>query len=183
MQNTPSITPEFSRPLRVSRLPRNAPHQVDETATPQECVDVAQVLDLLSLRKFRITGTLDPIDAGGWRFEGRIGATVKQACVVTLEPVQTRIDQHVSRIFLPQPVAHSGEEEIEIDPDDDTDPLSDPLDIGGLAMEELALALPAYPRADGAPVLETDDVEEDDSRPKPFAGLAALAEKMKDDGN
>ncbi len=77
--------------------------------------------------------------------------------------------------------------EIEIDAEalDEVDPLPEVLDIGLLAIEELALAIPAYPHAEGvedtALVMRTDEGDEEPPR-KPFAGLAALREKMRDEG-
>lgn len=178
--------PEFSRPVNLRRLPRKTSHEFDERADETECARVARLLDLLFLSKFRIRGTLTPSGDEGWRFDGTVGATATQPCVVTLEPVKTRIDVPVARHYLPGTAETEALAEIEIDPEalDEVDPLPETLDLGLLAIEELALALPSYPRAEGvedtALVMRTH--EEEDAPPrKPFAGLAALREKMREE--
>lgn len=178
--------PEFSRPVSLRRLPRKTSHDVDERADESECAKVARLLDLLFLSKFRIRGTLTPSGEEGWRFDGAVGATVTQRCVVTLEPVKTRVDVAVARHYLPASPESEALAEIEIDAEalDEVDPLPDTLDLGLLAIEELALAIPPYPHAPGvedtALIMRTGD-DEDEAPRKPFAGLAALREKMRDE--
>lgn len=185
-RETSGSAPEFSRPVNLRRLSRNTSHQVDERATEAECATVAALLDLLFLSKFRIRGTLSPSGDEGWRFDGTVGATATQICVVTLEPVKTRVDVKVTRHYLPSENETEALAEIEVDPEalDEVDPLPDVFDLGLLAIEELVLALPAYPHAEGveATALEmrTDNPEDEPPR-KPFAGLAALREKMRDE--
>ncbi len=186
-RETSGSAPEFSRPVNLRRLPRSAAHEIDERANESECAKVAKLLDLLFLSKFRIRGTLSPSGDEGWRFDGTMGATVTQPCVVTLAPVKTRIDVTVARHYLPSSPESEALAEIEIDAEalDEVDPLPEVLDIGLLAIEELALAIPAYPHAEGvedtALVMRTDEGDEEPPR-KPFAGLAALREKMRDEG-
>ena len=38
---------------------------------------------------------------GGLRATGRVSATVEQTCVVTLEPVENRVDEAIDVIFVP----------------------------------------------------------------------------------
>ncbi len=63
--------------------------------------------------------------------------------------------------------------------DEDIEPLGDRIDLGLVAIEALALALPPYPRKEGAALAETlpDDAEETETV-KPFAALAALRDKL-----
>jgi len=178
--------PEFSRPVTLRRLPRRAALDIDERADETECARVAGLLDLLFLSKFRIRGTLSPSGDEGWRFDGTMGATVTQPCVVTLAPVKTRIDVTIARNYLPSTSESEALAEIEVDPEalEEVDPLPEVLDIGLLAIEELALAIPAYPHAPGveatALIMRTDEPDDEPPR-KPFAALAALREKMRDE--
>lgn len=190
----PPETPEFSRPVTLSRLNRHADHVVSETATEAERADVARLLGLLALPKLRIEGRLRPTSGDGWQFRGSLGASVVQACVVSLAPVKARIDQGINRVWLPDAVASALDAEIELSEADidGADPLPRVLDLGLLAIEELALALPDYPRAPDAVSPGTGDAMPlAEARPegaapigeaeKPFAGLAALRDSMDKD--
>ena len=104
---------------------------------------------------------------------------------VTLEPVTTRIDLPVTRVFVADWV-DPDEAEYEIPQGDETEPLGPEIDMGQVMIEALALALPQYPRKDGVQfsasgytepgkqVLTDDDV-------KPFAGLAQLRDTLEKD--
>ncbi|WP_112321451.1 YceD family protein [Oceanibium sediminis] len=185
MSPSASPLPEFSRLLRVARRNRNAPLTFEEEATPEEMEKLVTLMDLLSLRKLRFSGSLTPVDGGGWHLKGDLGATVSQPCVVTLAPVQSRIDRRVTRLYLPGGEIAATATELEIDPDEDDtiEPLTDSINLGLLAMEELALALPLYPRAKGVPDPEATRTETADSRENPFAALAGLKKKMEEDGD
>ncbi|MBU2963388.1 DUF177 domain-containing protein [Citreicella sp. C3M06] len=181
-----STTPTPMR-LRVASLRTGSPTTFD--LRPDETVRsaVAAELDLLSLRKLRLSGALIPEGRDAWRLDAVLGATVTQPCVVTLAPVTTRIDEPVTRIWRPESaLSHPGEgSEIEIS-DEDIDPLPDVIDLRAVLSEALALALPQYPHAEGASqVAEAlDDAaapEPDEKRPNPFAALEGLKSKLDQD--
>lgn len=134
---------------------------------------LANLFQAISVRKMRFEGTVAPFGRDGWQLDGRLGATVTQACVVTLAPVRTRIDLDVTRRFLPEA------EDAAFDLDDDIEPLTPSVDLGLIATEALALALPAYPRAENAPAILDEPESAGETPQKPFAALAALKEKMK----
>ncbi len=188
MTDTPNPTPEFSRPLRLHVLRKAPQHDIDMRATEAEQAQVAALLDLMFLSKLRIHGRLDAIDDDGWQFTGTVGATVTQACVVTLQPVKTRLDLPVRRTWLPAKAEPEFVAEIELDAEalDEIEPLTDPIDLGLLAMEELALALPPYPRAEGVKVGPISAIppgaDPIPGREKPFAALAGLRDKLQRDG-
>lgn len=148
---------------------------------------MADDLSVRSVRKLRFTGRLTAVGKYDWHLRARLGATVVQDCVVTLEPVTTRIDVDVARDYvadMPEPTV----EDFEIPEGDTPEPLPRTLDLMALASEALALALPDYPRAQGvelgqavfaapgvAPMTDEDA--------KPLAGLAALRDKLAKDGD
>ena len=141
------------------------------------------------IRKLRFAGALIPVGKRDWRLEGLLGATVQQACVVTLEPVTSRIDEEVARAYAADFTVPDAAE-VEMPEDDSTDPLPETLDLHEVMVEALALALPAYPRADGAETgtavfTEPGKAAMTDEDAKPFAGLAALKQSLenKDDGD
>ena len=181
--NTQNPTPEFSRILKVSSLNNTVNFEFDETPTEDETNAMAALFDVVSIRKMRFQGVISPFEDEGWLLEGSLGASISQNCVVTLERVRTRLDLDVRRIFIP--MAEPDENEITLDAshNDELEPLGREIDLGLIAIEALALAIPEYPRIEGAELPEgsfsppdTADIEED--APKPFAGLAALKEKL-----
>ncbi len=172
-----------SLPLRVTDLPTRRPQPFHLRPEADERARIAQEMGISAVRKLDFRGTLQAEGKHDWRLEGRLGATVVQPCVITAEPVSTRIDIDVVRRFLrnmPQPDAT----EVEMPEDDTLEPLGAVIDPGTVMIEALTIALPDYPRAPGA----TLDAEEfappgaatiDDARPNPFAVLAKL-KKTKD---
>ena len=133
--------------------------------------------ELLGLRKAALTAELTPEGSRDWALTGRLGATVVQPCVVTLQPVTTRIEAPFERIYVDGlPEAKAGEE-IEMPEDDRIEARPSVLHLDQLFAEVLALELPAFPRADGAELPAT--VAESDEKPNPFAVLAQLKSTLK----
>lgn len=176
--------------LRVASLRHTGSTPVRLEPGPKDRARYATELGAEALRKLRFDGKLSPMGKTGWRLEAKLGATAVQACIVTLEPVTTRIDTTVVREFLPPERLDSPEAGSETEmPDDDTiEVLGDEIDVEGIMLEALSLALPTYPRKAGVEMGEAQFAADGvapitDEETKPFAGLAALREKMQDDGN
>ena len=160
-------------PLRVSDLSARGTMTFRLTPSPEAREALAQELGILKIRKLSFQGTLRADGRSDWRLEGTLGATVQQACIISAEPVSTRIDIPVVRRFLrdmPEPVGA----EYEIPEDDTMEPLGPVIDPGAVMVEALALALPDYPRAPGAELPDSAVAGMEDVRPNPFAALAAL---------
>ena len=175
--------------LRVSALPAGRDVTFDITLDDAHRAGIATELDLLALRKLRFRGALTPLGKRDWQLQATLGATAIQPCIVTLQPVTTRIDRTVLRRFLADmPETPNVEEgsETEMPEDDLSEPLRDSIDLGAIIVESLALALPDYPRSDDA---EFDNAQFaapgetplQDADLKPFAGLAALRDKLDKD--
>jgi len=98
-----------------------------------------------------------------------------QACVVTGEPVIADVGAPFER-YLVVGAAPAAESAIDVDPDErDVDYLDEPVvDVGAIAVEELALALDPYPRAPDADAVLAASNEATDAAParRPFAVLA-----------
>jgi uncharacterized metal-binding protein YceD (DUF177 family) len=166
--------PEFARVLDLRQLRDAGDFAFDVAPTEDEATALARLMGARAVRKMRLRGRLTAV-AGGWRLDARLGATVVQTCVVSLDPVTTRIDQAVRRTWLPQ----AAQNEVVVDPEDDDEiePLGARIDLGLVATEALALALPPYPRKPGASLGPTAMAGRAGETPKPFAGLAALRGK------
>lgn len=161
------------------------PFEVHPDAAQRKAI--AQTLDLIELRKIRFIGQITPTGDADWSLRAELGATVVQPCVITLAPVSSRIDVKVSRLFVDiPPVYDDSEEEIEIPEGDETEILGSHIDLAAVLVEALSLALPLYPKAEGAS-LETGTFTEDgkvpmsDEAARPFAVLSALRDKLEGD--
>lgn len=139
---------------------------------------LATELDVLDIRKLRLHGQITPNGAKDWQLSAMLGATVVQTCVVTLAPVVTRIDETVTRTYLAN-YQEPDAAEAEMPEDDTVEPIPVTLDLAALMAEALSLALPQFPRADGAELGSavyaaegTKPMTDEDA--KPFAGLGAL---------
>jgi uncharacterized metal-binding protein YceD (DUF177 family) len=175
--------PDFARVVEVERLRGLETFSFDLSATPEESAALARLLDARAVRKLRFQGVLRASAGGGWSLEARLGVTVVQTCVVTLDPVTTRLDLDVRRFFLPQPGQRSTEITLEPLDEDDTEPLGDRIDLGLVAIETIALSQPAYPRAEGAELGEAvfaapGERPLRDAEVRPFSALAYLKDKM-----
>ncbi|MGH1329307.1 MAG: YceD family protein [Paracoccaceae bacterium] len=151
---------------------------------------LASDLGLEELHKLRFTAELTPLGKRDWALAGQLGATVKQICVVTGGPVSTRIDEKVTRRYLSEMpeivISESGGSEMEMPEDETAEELPAVIDLGALMAEELALALPLYPRAPGAELAQTAFAQPGvapmtEEETKPFAGLKALRDKLEKD--
>ncbi|MCC5955484.1 MAG: DUF177 domain-containing protein [Natronohydrobacter sp.] len=172
-------------PLKVSLLSGRKTVMIDLDPDVAQRQQIAALLGLSALRKFRFKGALQPLRRSDWELVAELGATVVQPCAVSLVPVMTRIDETVTRRFLadlPQPTGL----EVEMPEDDTLEALGAEIDISAIALEALSLALPAFPRAPDATLSPSGALDVTppgaapipESRPKPFAGLAALKGKL-----
>lgn len=185
-----------TQPLRVADLPTKKPSRFELVPDDATLRAIAEELGLQGLRKLRFKGEISADGKRDWRLTAQLGATVTQPCVVTLEPVTTRIEEPVERRFVAEipefgPSAKKSDEDedgIEMPEDDTTELLGSHIDPAAVMLEALSLALPLYPRADDAALGETNFTEPGkdamtDEDTKPFAGLAALRDQLgKKDG-
>jgi uncharacterized metal-binding protein YceD (DUF177 family) len=141
--------------------------------------------ELAGLRDFpaaRARFELRHVGRGRVQASGRITATVGQVCVVSLEPMESTIDEPVDALFVPadevEAVTKALDREAEA-----TGELADPpepiingmIDLGKVAADAVFLAIDPYPRkADVA--FEPPKIAEDPDD-HPFAALKALKGK------
>lgn len=105
---------------------------------------------------------------------GRVTAKVGQNCVVSLEPIETAVDEPIDVLFAPAPAEGSatGDERRRKTEDEPPEPLVDgTIDLGAIATEFLILGIEPYPRKEGVAFAPPDV---DTEIPHPFAALQAL---------
>jgi hypothetical protein len=183
-KNTPPIASEtpvpFRRPIAVAGLQRDAKTKFRVTAEPDELVLLAEYLGVDRIDKLALTGFISPVEDNGWRIRGRLVASIEQSCVVSLARLNTRHNEEIERLYLPEDQLIS-EPEVLVSHDDQDlpDPLTDSLDPAQLAVDELAQVIDPYPRVKNVE-LEQSRFAPPGVRPlsdetsNPFAGLVVL---------
>ena len=172
----------------VTELKDSKPTAVSIELTLEQMSGIAGDLGLEGLSKTRFEGQIEPYGRKNWRLVGKFGASPVQACVVTLNPVKTRLDLDVERIYLADYEAPEEDSVTEMAENDDiSEPLGDEIDLLAVIAELIALNIPAYPRAQDAKLenqlFAAPGVEPlTDQELKPFASLAELKEKLEKGG-
>lgn len=171
--------PAFSYPVKVGNISANAV-EVRLEAGPEELKALAQVWQVDAVHALTSTLQIGRWKKDGVRVRGRVEARIVQSCVVTLEPVETLIDEPVEAIFIPEgsklarAVANDNAEMM-LDPDGPDLPETfsgDTIDVGLVVAEHAALAIDPYPRKPDAVFGDRiESTAEDDVRPNPFAVL------------
>ena len=172
--------------IKVSDLRADQTHTFLIEPDTDARAEIAKSLGIVAVRKLRFDAKLAPLADKDWQLTANLGVTVVQDCVVTLDPVVTRIDEPVSRSYLANAPQHPDAEEAEIPEDETVEPLPEVLELQALMIESIALALPAYPRSAGAELEQGSFTEPgktalSDEDTKPFAALAALKGKLQPD--
>ncbi|GAB5375253.1 MAG: DUF177 domain-containing protein [Acuticoccus sp.] len=167
------MTARLSRPISVRRIVREEPVTVE--ASEAERAAIAEALDLVSLDSLTAELTVRPWRKEGVRVVGTVRADLAQACVVTLEPVHSHVEEDFDVRLHPDAVECNSDVEIDVEAADPPEPLEgDLVDVGAIALEHFVLGVEPYPRAPGAVFDTAGDAEEEAEEPSPFAALAAL---------
>jgi uncharacterized metal-binding protein YceD (DUF177 family) len=171
--------PAFSYPVKVGNISANAVTvRLEANEAERKALrDLWAVLDVQSLKaELQIARW----KRDGVKIKGRVQAKIVQACVVTLEPVVSLIDEPVEAIFVPEGsrlarIAANDSGEMILDPEGPDLPdtfTGDTIDAGLTVTEHAALAIDPYPRKQGASFGERiESTQKDDVRPNPFAVL------------
>lgn len=167
-------------PVTVAHIPDTGLHRELEAsaAERQAMADLAGVRDILAAQ-----AAFDVVPKSGGRVHvtGHVRARVGQTCVVTLDPIESEIDEAVDLIFAPEAEVRRLADLIEEGQDGEEPPeVADPpeaivnglIDLGRIATDALFLAIDPYPRKPG--VIFEAEVTTLDPEDHPFAVLKAL---------
>jgi uncharacterized metal-binding protein YceD (DUF177 family) len=144
---------------------------------------IAEQLSLISVEKIDFRGKISAQGKNKWLLTGDLGATAIQECVVTLKAIKCRVDEKIKRIYVPMEEIPSVEKDdgrdIELELDENLEPLTKSLDLSLIAQEMLALLLSDYPRSNNSDYVSIslgDDgkITERDNQQNPFAILSTL---------
>lgn len=114
--------------------------------------EIIRINELLALSDFSVDARLMPQADDNILAIIHFSASVTQKCVVSLEPVQSDIDETVRLLYTPEAALHT--DGLEFDPDEDDDEDREALvdgriNLGAAVAEHFALALDPYPRRPG----------------------------------
>ena len=165
-------------PVTVMQIPDTGLHRDIEAneATRKAMAETGDLREVLSAHAaFDVT----PKTGGRFHVTGYVRARIGQTCVVTLEPIESDIDEPIDVIFAPPEqipqMADLVDEAAESDQEipDPPEPIENGIiDLGRVATDALFLAVDPYPRKPDAvfePLVEAADPED-----HPFAALKAL---------
>lgn len=156
------------------------------TADAAQCAAIAALADVPAVDALSAELVVKPWSGTGFAVDGRVRARLRQACVVTLEPVETTVDEVVAvKLVPPQDMVKYVEEPDEngdIDLDAVAD-LPDPMengviDVGAIVVEHFMVGIEPYPRKEGA-LFDAAAVgaEAGPEVVSPFAALARLGKE------
>jgi uncharacterized metal-binding protein YceD (DUF177 family) len=156
------VPPELSRIVAVDRLPAD----FAVTADTAECAALASRLHIPAVLSLACRFTLRRQGATVTA-QGVLEADVVQSCVVSLDPVEQRVEDRFTVRFVPE-----GREPTDEDPEapDEIPYSGSTIDLGEATTEQLALALDPYPRRDDAAL----DPAALHPEPSAFGSLSAL---------
>jgi uncharacterized metal-binding protein YceD (DUF177 family) len=171
-------------PVIVAQIPDTGLHRKLEAsaAERQAMAETAGLREVVSVQ-----ADFDVVPKSGNRIQvtGHVRARIGQTCVVTLDPMESEIDEAVDLIFAPEAEVRRLADLME-EGQDENEQVADPpeaivngiIDLGRLATDALFLAVDPYPRKPG--VVFEPEVTVPDPEDHPFAVLKALQDKKKD---
>jgi uncharacterized metal-binding protein YceD (DUF177 family) len=161
-------------PIQVTDIPDGG-RRFEIAADVQTRDAVAKVAGVLALPRLEAVLDLAPLDNGGVRVTGMVSASAEQICVVTLDPMTSRIEERIDLVFVPPGATVTERDIAMLGADNEGDPpetLEDGvIDLGAVATEFLVLGINPYPRKPG---VSFEGSGADHVRASPFAALAAL---------
>lgn len=152
---------------------------IGRKANDGERARLAAALEILAIDNLTLSGRIVPRGAGHFRLDGRLHASVVQACVVSLDPIASRLDVPLAIDLVP-----AGEIAAAAVADDAADDplaarLAEPIengvvDLGDIVFQEMSAALDPYPRLPDAELERREATGDDPDAANPFAKLRAL---------
>jgi uncharacterized metal-binding protein YceD (DUF177 family) len=176
--------PGFSEMFDLATVGDEEVHRVLRPSTCERA-SIAEWLGAIAVEAFEANITLLRQGADLYRYEAHFAADIVQACVVTLEPVHSRLEEDFHRLYavigshVPRGRDRpTGGGVMSLSDEEGPEPIgSTAIDLAAPVLEELSLALPAYPRALGARFESPEKGESAVDRP--FAALETLRAKLR----
>ncbi len=170
----------WSLPVRVDEIPeRGRRFDMEPDASMREAL--ARTADVQALLRLRAIFDVTRHGRDGLRVAGTVAATVRQTCVVTLEPLDNEMEEKVDLVFRPgRPIAPADIAALLDAPEgaaDAPEPLVDgTVDLGAIATEFLVLGIDPYPRKPDAVFAAPSPAN---VAANPFVALGALTKEKR----
>ena len=169
-------------PVTVAQIPDRGLHRELDADEAQRKA-IAEIGGLREVISAHASFDVTPKSGGRFHVAGNVRARVGQTCVVTLDPIETDIDEPIDLMFAPPEqipalsdlVDEAGEGADDVDPPEPIE--GGVIDLGRLATDALFLGIDPYPRKPDA--VFDHDVTPPDPDDHPFAALKALQAKPK----
>jgi uncharacterized metal-binding protein YceD (DUF177 family) len=161
----------WSVPVAVSEIEETGRH-VELEADEAIRARIAALAGARTLPRLHASFDIARRGADGVRVTGRVSATVGQTCVVTLEPIESEVEEEFELVFAPPSGAPPPRrEDVGLEREQPEPLIGGAIDLGAIATEFLVLGIPAYPRKPG---VVFDAPTTGDAKESPFAPLAGL---------
>jgi hypothetical protein len=169
--------PPWSVPVRIFEIPQEG-RSYRLVADERVRAAVAESVGVLALPRLQAEFTLTRNGRDGLRVSGEVTAVVGQTCVVTLEPMESKLAEAVELAFTAAGERAPPSIAIDLSASEEAPEPPEPLehgtvDLGRIAVEFLVLGIDLYPRKPGASFEPpANAAEEPESHP--FAALKTL---------
>ncbi len=166
----------WSHPLTVADIPDEG-EEITLAPDEEARIALARLANVIAVPALNAQLRVMPDGAGGAVVTGVLDGTVRQNCVVSLEPFNNKVHEEIALAFAPESAekANLGPD-IKLDESDPSDSIKNGIiDLGAVVTEFLLLGIDPYPKKPGAvftPVVTAKDESEN-----PFAALAKLKKK------
>jgi uncharacterized metal-binding protein YceD (DUF177 family) len=186
----PDTGAEFALWMTVEKLGRD-PMTFKFDATKAQCVELVSKLDIAGVASCSASGELSRKDGGSQIIlKAMFKAEVDQDCVLTLKPVTQKIEEEFVMCYTfskADTVLEDGEHVIGSNEDDLPELIVEgKINVVQAVVEQIALALDPYPRAEDAGTSDSADILQQSAATEatkdadvhnPFAGLKDLMNK------
>ena len=185
MKTSQPKLPRFD--VSVNTLPSSG-FKITLKANPDELLAIAEDSQLLSVEKFHADLVFRRWRRDGITVTGSLRASITQACVVTLDPLETRIEAEIERTFLPEGsgltkprLNNEGEMIVDLDGGDEPDVFEgDTIDAWSIVLEQFNLEIDLFPRSPGLEeTVASPNQEEENDLHSPFSGLKDMMKAKK----
>jgi hypothetical protein len=147
-------------------------------ATAGERQAITSALGLLALNKLAADYRIRSVAGGAYRLSGKLRAEATQACVVSLEPVDARIESDFDVEVRPDLPEALSDEDLSVLSGPDLERLErGVVPVGRIVFETLSSALDPYPRREDAEFNWRDPHAEEPGKASPFAVLSKLKDR------
>ena len=169
--------------VEIAKLSGIRTNKFDIRLNTEDRARLAEEAGVRLVAKLRFAGEIIAVPPGDWLLRAKLGATVVQPCVVTLNPVKTRMDSAVERRYSPIYATPAPGSCVPIPDNENLEPIKEEIDLWEIICESLVLVLPLYPRCPDVGMEESalwsePDRQEFDKPEKPFAILSEFRKQL-----